>query len=89
MSKLVFLGFAFHPQNVNMFKTEGQSKEKDVYATTHKISMVAWEAIKSDLLVSLGGINPPNNDPAGLRFYPEPLRCAPYLNRNASALTRK
>ena len=88
VGKLVFLGFAFHPQNVSMFKTKGPSKEKDIYATTRMISNVAWDAIKRELLANLGGINPPNNDPAGLRFFPESLRCASYLNRNASALTR-
>ena len=86
-TKLVFLGFAFHPQNVEMFATRGPSKEKDVYATTLGISDVGTEAIRKDLWAALGGINPPNNDPIGIRFYPEELDCAQDLRRHRRALT--
>ena len=85
--KVVFLGFAFHPQNIELFKVNGVSNEKDVYATTHKISDIGFESVKKDLLKVLGGVNPPNNDPAGLRFFTEPMECAPFLERHRRALT--
>lgn len=59
---IVFLGFAFHRQNLELLKPEGQCKVQNVFATTMGVSGSDWSIIHREL-VSLLVQKPKNSIP--------------------------
>lgn len=56
--QIIFLGFAFHPMNMEILRPKGQSSIKDVYGTTHGLSDAAVRSVETGLLQALGKREP-------------------------------
>ncbi|QZD91392.1 hypothetical protein K3162_07345 [Qipengyuania xiapuensis] len=52
--QIVFLGFAFHPMNMEILRPRGFSLVTEVYGTTHGLSDAAIRSVESGLLQALG-----------------------------------
>lgn len=50
---IVFLGFAFHPQNMTLLAPEGPSKARRIFATAKGISVSGRGAVESDIRACL------------------------------------
>lgn len=60
--RIVFLGFAFHPQNLELLKPHSPSQATEILATAHGISASDCKAIATDLLELSGQATAPTID---------------------------
>ncbi len=52
--QIVFLGFAFHPMNMDILRPKGTSRITEIYGTTHGLSDAAIRSVEAGLLHALG-----------------------------------
>jgi hypothetical protein len=53
-TRVIFLGFAFHEQNMKLLNFEGSPATREIYATTVAMPEPKWEAAQTRILNSLG-----------------------------------
>ena len=56
--QIIFLGFAFHPMNMEILRPKGQSLIREIYGTTYGLSDAAVRSVETGLLQALGKREP-------------------------------
>ena len=66
--QLVFLGFAFHPLNMEILTTEDRSKVRNVFGTTVGLADAAVRSVKKRILQTIKLREPAENEPSTTRL---------------------
>lgn len=85
---LVFMGFGYLPQNVDLLRTFKISKVERIFYTTYGISRSDIEFVEQDLEFIVGKKSHVVDTPQTFRKFEEAGKCADLMNNNWMRLTR-